>query len=112
MSAEQVQDLLFLFAGFGGFLHIVCTAGLRASVREDAALRGVLFSSPLARDWTRTPWLLRGKYFVPWTSPPDGLKASRALPRILFWGARLGAMLVALGFAFFFVAVFWQVGHS
>jgi hypothetical protein len=112
MGSEQVQGLLFQTAGFGMLLHLACSAALRASVREDPALREALFGSPLLGSAASYQWFLRGKYFFLWFPAPHGLEVTPPLTRSLFWVARLGAMLVVLGFVSFLVAIFWQIGHA
>jgi hypothetical protein len=56
-------------------------------------------------------WFLRGKYFFPWVRGPANLNEYSLFPRILFLGARFGAMLLIVSTIGFFVLGFWDVAH-
>jgi len=112
MSATLDPEVLFSASGFGMALHLVCTALLRTRIERESALSDEIFGAPLLGDLPSSPWLLRGKYFLPWVVGPGELKEGPALPRALFWGARLGAMLLVGGFAAFLASVFWHIGRS
>jgi hypothetical protein len=106
------QHTLFQAAGFGMLLHLVCSALLRSKIDPDSALFDDLFGSPILGDLTKKPWLLRGKYFLPWNAAPKDLSDYSVLPRVFFWGARLGAMLLFLGFIAYLSRIFWEIGHA
>jgi hypothetical protein len=104
-------DALFKAAGIGMALHVACSALLRSRIERGSSLSGELFGTPLLGDLVVSSWLLRGRYFLPWIGGPEELSAGPLLPRLLFWGARLGAMLLVGGFAVFLIIVFWNIGH-
>ena len=111
MRPEQVSDAFFLAGGVGIVLHIACSWLMRVSVGDDEVLCGTLFGAPLLGNLARKQWLLRGKYFWPWVPPPVGVVSAGSLLRLTFWGARLGAALVILGFAGFLLTIIWQVRY-
>ena len=92
-------------------LHIACSVWLR-SVGLDPGLIAELFGLPLLAQNTTKRWLLRGKYFFPWIRGPADLNESSPLPRLLFLGARVGAMLLVLGMITFFARAFWVAAHQ
>jgi hypothetical protein len=92
-------------------LHIACSVWLR-SMGLDSTLIAELFGLPLLARNTTKRWLLRGKYFLPWVRGPVDLTESSLLPRLLFLGARLGAMLLVLGMIAFFARAFWVAAHQ
>lgn len=105
-------DALFQVAGFGLLLHIACSLWLRSSIDPDTALSNALFGRPMLAHKAIRAWLLRGKYFLPWVGGPGDLGEYSLLTRLSFVGARLGAMLVFVGFMAFLVRAFWDVGHQ
>jgi len=96
----------------GMALHIVCTIALRYSIDAETPLFEQLFGYPLLGGLTNTPWLLRGRYFLPWVASPEDLTEYWFLPRALFWGARIGAMLLAIGAISFLLSGFYFARHD
>jgi hypothetical protein len=90
--------------------NIACSLWLRSSIEPNTALFADLFGRPVFADRATKPWFLRGKYFLPWVRGPD-LKEYSLFPRILFLGARFGAMLLILSIIGFFVRDYWDVAH-
>src|SRR6266550_8020153 len=99
-------DSLFLAAGVGMIVHVACSGALSFMIDPDTPLFNQLFSFPLLGGLTAKPWLLRGRYFVPWIAQPDELREYWLLPRVLFLGARMGGMLIAIGFFGFLLSIF------
>jgi hypothetical protein len=93
-------------------LHVVCSVALRYSIDAETPLFEQLFRYPLLGSLTSKPWLLRGRYFLPWVASPEDLTECWLLTRALFWGARLGAMILAVGAISFFLSVFYFAGHD
>jgi len=91
-------------------MHVACTAALSFSIDRDTQLFDQLFTHPFLGGLIDGPWLLRAKYFIPWVVSPEDLNEYWFVPRAMFWGARLGGMLVALGFVSFFVSGFYYAG--
>jgi len=106
-----MDETLFLLIGAGMLLHALCSVGLRANIESETALFNDLFASPVLGDLARRPWLLRGKYFLPWVRTPDDLREYWLVPRLLFWGARLGAMLLVVAFLAFLAAAFYSASR-
>jgi hypothetical protein len=104
-------DTLFQVAGFGMLLSVACSLWLRSSIEPNTALFADLFGRPVFADRTTKPWFLRGKYFLPWVRGPADLNDYSLFPRILFLGARFGAMLLSVSIIGFFVRGFWDVAH-
>ena len=104
--------IMVQLVGGGMLLHVACSVGLRLSIEPNSALFDDLFASPMLGDLARRPWLLRGKYFLPWARTPEELGEYWFGTRLLFWGARLGAMLLVAAFATFLISVFYYIGHS
>ena len=104
-------DSLFLLAGYGMGLHVACSAWLRSRIALNMTLVEELFGRPALAHKSSMAWLLRGKYHLPWVPPPAELDNDILLPRLLFIGARIGALLLVAGFIGFFVRVFWEIGH-
>ena len=112
MSTAAVADMLFQVAGVGMLLHFACSVWLRTHIKPDSEIFRDLFASPIWGDVAKAPWMLRGRYFLPWVKVPVQLKAYPILPRLLFWGARLGAVLLILGMTGFLLSMFWEAGHA
>ena len=112
MSTVSEPDILLNIGGYGMFLHVVCTLGLRYTMEQDSALFDELFGIPAFVDRTTRPWFLRGKYFLPWVRGPSGLSDHSLWARLLFVGARLGAMLLVVGILGFWLRAFWDVDRS
>jgi len=106
-----MDETLFLLIGAGMLLHVLCSMGLRASIESESALFDDLFASPLLGDLAPKPWLLRGRYFLPWVSTPNELKEYWFVPRLFFWGARFGAMLLVVAFLAFLWNAFYVAGR-
>jgi hypothetical protein len=104
-------DTLFQVAGCGMLLSVACSLWLRSSIEPSTALFADLFGRPVLADRNTKPWLLRGKYFLPWVGGPAGLGEYSLFSRILFLGARFGAMLLIVGVIGFFARAFWDVAH-
>jgi len=104
-------DTLFQVAGVGMLLSVACSLWLRSSIGPNTALFADLFGRPAFADRTTKPWFLRGKYFLPWVRGPADLDDYSLFPRILFLGARFGAMLLIVSIIGFFVRGFWDVAH-
>ena len=111
MSTALDPLVLFKTAGAGMILHYACSVLLHSRIAPDDALFDKLFASPLLAEVNTRRWYLKGKYFLPWVGAPDDLGSSGSISQILFWGARLGAMLLIVGFGAFLFTVFWQIGH-
>ena len=112
MSTAPVADMLFQVAGVGMLLHFACSAWLRTLIKPGSDIFGDLFGTPIFGDIANSPWMLRGRYFLPWVKAPVQLKAYPILPRLLFWGARLGADLLIFGMSAFLLSMFWEAGHT
>jgi hypothetical protein len=97
----DLSELLFLAAQLGMATHILCTIALRFSIEVDSPLFEELFAFPILGGITKRPWLLRAKYFIPWVATPEDLVEYTVWVQALFWGARLGGTLLALGFVGF-----------
>ena len=90
-------ETLFHAAQLGMAIHLLCTVALRFSVELESPLFEQLFTDPILGGITRKPWLLRAKYFIPWVATPEDLAEYTVWVRALFWGARLGGTLLAVG---------------
>ena len=112
MNSMLEPDSLFRLAGIGMALHVACSAWLRSKVEPGTALVEDLFGRPALAHRSSSAWLLRGRYFLPWVPAPAGLNDYDVFARLLFVGARLGALLLVAGFMGFLVRVFWDIGHT
>jgi hypothetical protein len=112
MSAALDPGVLFNAAGIGMLLHLACSVMLRTRIGSNESLFAELFDSPVLGDFVAKPWLLRGKYFLPWVEAPSALEPYSSFTKALFWRARLGAFLLIGGFTAFLLTIFWQVGHT
>jgi hypothetical protein len=109
VTFTSLPDGLFRIAAAGMALHVLCSWLLRASVDPDTALFAALFETPLLGSLERGPWLMRGRYFLPWRAAPPELRGGPLAFRSLFWGARLGAVVLIVGLLAFLVAMIWEV---
>jgi hypothetical protein len=112
MNLLPDADSLLLVAGVGMLLHLVCSAWLRSIIGPNPTLVTALFGSPALGDFVASPWLLRGRYFLPWTAAPFELRDCRLQTRVLFWIARFAAMLLFVGAMAFLIRSFMDAGGS
>ena len=93
-SAQKLHEifvLLFYLAGTCIVAHVALSFALRAAIRAGDLASDQVFCSP-------NPFVMRPRFFWPWTPSPSGVD-SRDLPtRVLFWGARLTGAGFILGF--------------
>jgi hypothetical protein len=89
----DVPQTLFQIAGIGLASVIFCTAVLKRTLSPDSDVFGEIFTRPFFGG----PFQLQGRYFIPWVRSPEFLGEESVWVQLLFWGARLGGMLVAVG---------------
>lgn len=99
---------LFQLIQFGLVVHVLCTIALRFYVRIRNPVFPALFAEPVLNKGVGS-YLLRLKYFLPWVPAPAQLAQEKSLVRILFWGARLGGTILALGLVIM-VGIMFYVG--
>jgi len=112
IMSSWLPESFFFLSGAGVVLHVVCMIALRYNIDAETPLFEQLFTHPFLGGLTDTPWHLRGRYFLPWVASPEDLTEYWILPRALFWGARLGAMILAIGAISFFLSAFYFAGHD
>ena len=102
----------WFFTAFAGMsIHAACSFALSFCIEEDTDLFRQLFAYPAFEPLSEKGWYLRGRYFLPWVAAPEELREYWLWPRLLFWGARSGAMLLIGGFALFLCTVTYNIGR-
>ena len=111
MTSADAPQVLLQLAGVGMVANFICTAVLRRNLAADSDLAGELFAKPFSGGGAR---YLNARYFFPWVKSPEYLAEESWSLQSLFWVARLGGTVMALGLVGFLASVIYlgTVGQS
>ncbi len=100
-------EAFFQIGGIGLVVYIVCNFALRRYLAPDSDVFEQIFDRPIFGTITRAPMHIKTKYFIPWVPSPEYLHKESLWVKTLFWGARLGGTVLAVGIAAFLLSAIY-----